>query len=388
MHRRLRIALVVETSLVYGRRILRGITSYLHLHRNWSIFLDQRDDQSPIPAWLEHWQGDGVICRMTNVRLAEALAKLRVPIIDLNDYLDLGLLRIRSDHIAIGRLGAKHLLERGFRQFGFCGFSGFGEEEWASRRRDGFVHMVEAAGHSSSVCESPWSRRHSRPWETEQKKLADWLKSLPKPVGIMTCNDMRGQQVLDACRSVELPVPDQVAVIGVDNDEMLCDLCEPPLSSVIPNPAQIGFKAASLLDELIAGKHFSQREWLVEPLGVFTRQSTDVLAIDDPDIAAAVQFIRESASKGATVRDVLEHVAISRSLLDRGFRKYLGRTVEAEIRHAQIKRVTELLLETDLPLARIACLAGYEHPEYMNVVFKRETGKTPGQFRREAHVKG
>jgi LacI family transcriptional regulator len=384
MLRRRRVALLVETSLIYGRRILEGITKYLRSHQRWSIFLDQREDQSPVPGWLEHWQGDGVICRVTNARLAEALARQKVPLIDLNEHLDIGLPRVSSDHLAIGHLGANHLLERGFRQFAFCGFS---EQQWAAQRRDGFLAAVNAAGYPCTIFESRWSRRRSCPWEAEQAKIVGWLRSLPKPIGIMACNDSRGQHVLNACRLADILVPEHAAVVGVDNDELLCNLCDPPLSSVIPNAECIGCQAAAALDDLMAGRELPQREWLIAPLGIATRQSTDILAIDDPCIVAALKFIRDGACEGVTVQDVVNHVAMSRSLLDRGFQKYLGRTPQAELRQVQIKRVRELLLETDLSLTQIARLAGYEHPEYMNVVFKRETGQTPGQFRRQAHLK-
>ena len=383
MEHRPHVALVIETSLVYGRRIVRGITSYIHAHQPWSVFLDQREDQSPAPAWLESWRGDGVICRMTNLRLAEALVRTGVPIIDLNDYLDLGLPGIWSDHAAIGRLAARHLLECGFRQFAFCGFSG---QKWAIHRRDGFSHFIEQSGHPCTVYESRWTQRHSRPWEQERQKLAAWIESLPKPVGIMACNDMRGQQVLDACRAAEVAVPDEVAVIGVDNDELLCELCDPPLSSVVPNPERIGYEAAAWLDELMSGRRLTERERRIEPQGIATRQSTDVLAIEEPSIAAAVRLIRQTACSGLTVPQIVERVGVSRSVLERGFHKYLGRTPQAEIRQVQVKRVKELLAQTELPLAEIAELAGYEHPEYMCVVFKRETGCTPGEFRRQVRL--
>lgn len=377
------VALVIETSLIYGRRIVRGITSYIHSHQPWSIFFDQREDQSPAPAWLRTWRGDGVICRMTNVRLAEALARTKVPIVDLNDYVGLGLPGIWSDHAAIGRLAAKHLLECGFRQFAFCGFSG---QQWAIRRRDGFTQFIEESGNPCTVYESRWTQRHSRPWEQERERLAVWLRSLPKPIGVMACNDMRGQQVLDACRAAEIVVPDEVAVIGVDNDELLCELCDPPLSSVVPNPERIGYEAAALLDGLMNGKAPDERERFIEPQGIVARQSTDVLAIDDPSIAAAVRFIRQVACNGITVSEVVERASVSRSVLERGFHKYLGRTPQAEIRQVQVKRVKELLTQTELSLAEIADLAGYDHPEYMCVVFKRETGCTPGQFRRQVRL--
>jgi LacI family transcriptional regulator len=207
---------------------------------------------------------------------------------------------------------------------------------------------------------------------------------MPRPAGVMACNDMRGQHVLDACQRVRLGVPEQVAVIGVDDDVLLCELCDPPLSSVVPNAERIGYEAAALLDRLMAGEKPPREEWRIEPLGVTTRQSSDVLAIDDPNVASAVRYIREHACRGATVPDVLQHVPLSRTILERRFRKYLGRSPQAEIRAVQLKRVQQLLAETDLRLERIAELAGFEHPEYMSVVFKRQTGQTPGEYRRQA----
>ena len=212
-----------------------------------------------------------------------------------------------------------------------------------------------------------------------------WVKSLPKPAGVMASNDWRGQRVLNACRGAGISVPEEVAVVGVDNDELVCNLCDPPLSSVIPNTAQIGYEAAARLDELMAGREPPQRQWLIEPLGVAARQSSDILAIDDPDIAAAVRYIREAACRGVEVPQILERVAISRSHLERGFHKFLGRTPQQEIRLVQTKRVKELLADTDLPLAQISQLAGYKHPEYMSYAFKRETSQTPGEYRR--HVR-
>ena len=383
MSQRLRIALIVETSLVYGRRILQGVAEYVHAHQPWAIFLDQREDQSPVPTWLERWQGDGIICRMTNIRLAEAVARTGVPIVDLNDYVDLGLQGVWSDHEAIGRLAAQHLLDCGFRQFAFCGFIG---QRWSIRRREGFARFIEESGNVCHVYESRWNQRHSRPWEQSRQKLAAWLKSLPKPIGIMAGNDLRGQQVLDACREAEIVVPDEAAVIGVDNDELLCSLCDPPLSSVIPNAERIGYEAASVLEQLIGGTRPTQRERLIAPLGIATRQSTDILAIGDANIAAAVRLIRESACKGLTVSEIARRTAVSRSVLERGFHKYLGRTPQAEIRLVQINRIKELLFQTELPLSRIAELTGYDHPEYMCVVFKREVGCTPGHYRQQSRL--
>jgi LacI family transcriptional regulator len=375
------VALLVETSQVYGRQLLRGITRYLRSHQRWSVFLEQHELGASPPDWLGSWRGDGIITRVTTPRLAELLLRKKIAVVNLNDiYTGLGLPLIESDHHAIGRLAANHLTERGFRHFAFCGFA---EHAWSRKRLDGFRETVADAGATCRVYESPWGGPKAHPWEQEQKEIGAWLQSLPRPVGVLACNDMRGQHVLDACKRVNLSVPEVAAVIGVDDDAVLCELCDPPLSSVVPNPERIGYEAAALLDRLMAGETSQRDEQRIEPVGVTTRQSTDVLAIDDPHVATAVRYIREHACQGATVAEVLKQVPLSRTVLERQFRKYLGRSPQAEIRAVQLKRVRQLLAETDLRLARVAELAGYEHPEYLNVVFKRETGLTPGQYRRQ-----
>ena len=382
MPARPRVALIVEMSGIYGRQILGGITIYQRTHQPWSIFLEERELRAPPPPWLLHRPWEGIICRSTNPQLAAAFLEHGIPVVDLNDlYSGLGLPRIRSNMKAIGRLGAEHILERGFQNFAFCGFR---EETWSAERSEGFSETIAAAGKKCMTFESRWLGRHAPAWDKDQNRLAQWLKSLPKPLGLMACNDVRGQQVLNACQWIGASVPEEVAVVGVDNEQVLCELCNPPLSSVVPNPKRIGYEAAEMLGQLMAGESAAPWERLIEPLGIVTRQSTDILCIEDPDVAAAVRFIRERACQAIRVEDIVEHVAVSRSLLERRFRKYLGRSPQEEIRLMQLKRVKQLLEETDLSLDAIAQLAGYEHSEYMSVVFKRMTGQTPGNYRRQA----
>lgn len=385
MARRPRVALIIECSTLFGRQVLHGIARYVRSHEPWSIFLEQREFGAMPPAWLLRRRWDGIISRPTDRRLAHAFTKMKTPVVDLNSlHSDLGLPRIRSDNRAIGRQAAEHLLERGFRHLAFCGYAA----EWSDLRREGFMAAAEAARLNCSVYESPWRGRHLPEWDDDQDRIAKWIQSLPKPCGLMACNDPRGQQVLDACQRVDAAVPEAVAVVGVDNDDVFCDLCDPPLSSIMPNPQRIGYEAAAMLDRLMAGEPPAIGDYLIEPIGVHTRQSTDVLAVEDPDVAAAMTFIRDHAADGCTVDDVLHHVPLGRSSLERRFRKYLGRSPQAEINRVRIKRIHELLAETDLPLSRIAELVGYEHPEYLSVVFKRETGQTPGQYRRQVQLEG
>ncbi len=377
-----RVALIIETSSRYGRDVLLGIVRYLKTHETWSVFLEQRSLEDSPPQWLNTWQGDGIISRATTPGLLAAVESTGVPLVELTDrHHKNAWPRVLADDQAIGRVGAEHLLERGFPSFAFCGFEG---EAWSKRRERAFCEVIESQGYTVDVYESAWKGPSALPWEAGQQDLIGWIESLSKPIGVMTCNDVRGQHLLDACAVINVAVPEELAVIGCDNDDLLCQLCNPPLSSVKPSPERLGYEAAEVLSRLMAGESIEDYEMLIAPLGIATRQSTDVSAIEDSDVASAVRYIRENACNGISVADVLKQVPMSRSALERRFRKYLNRSLQKEIRTVQIKRIRELLAETDLSLERIATLCGFEHPEYMHVVFKREVGQTPGQFRRFA----
>jgi LacI family transcriptional regulator len=375
-----RVAFIIETSVIYGRRILSGIARYLRFHHRWSVFLEQHELGTAPPAWLWSGKWDGILSRPTDPKVAKQFKRMGVPTVDLNDlFADLGLPWVGSDHAGIGRLGAAHLLERGHRHFAFASFSG---ELWATQRRDGFRAAIEAKGYPVAVYESPWRGPHVPRWDKDLAELEGWLQGLPQPLAVMACNDVRGLHVLDACARIGLHVPEEVAVVGVDNEEILCELCSPPLSSVEPDPEQIGYRAAELLDALMAGKPPRHKSIVIHPIRVVTRRSSESLAIEDPVVRAAMRFFREQALFGCTVGDTLRHVGVSRSVLERRFRQHLKRSPQAEIRTVRLNRVKELLVETDFTLEHIAELCGFDHPEYLSVVFKRTCGLTPGQYRR------
>jgi LacI family transcriptional regulator len=377
------VALIVETSIHYGRQVLRGITRYIRSHEPWSVFLEQRELWTSPPSWLRRWHGDGVICRKTTPALARMMARAGIPLVDVSDVSPPTTApRIVSDDPTIGALAADHLLERGFTHFAFCGFV---DQVWSIGRREGFVRQLASRGHVCQIWQSPWIGPQAQSWEREQAQISHWLQTLTRPLGLMACNDNRGQHVLDACQRLDLAVPEDIAVIGVDDDAVMCNLCQPPLTSIVPNAERVGYEAAALLDHLMSGDAPPTEVMRIPPVGIRTRQSSDVLAIEDPAVSAALRFIRERAFQGCSMKDVLRNSAMSRSVLERKFREYLGHSPQAEIRSVQLKRVKQLLAESDLPLNEIARLAGYAHPEYMSVVFKRTTGQTPGQFRAESN---
>jgi LacI family transcriptional regulator len=375
------VALIIESSVSYGRSILRGIARYMVSHHRWSVYFEQHELGTPPPAWLasSHW--DGILCRPTDPALARRLKHMKVPTVDLNDlYENLNLPWVGSNHQAIGRLGAGHFVERGFRNFAFCGFS---HELWAAQRRDGFCSVLREQSQMVPVYESPWRGSNVSRWDLEIKQLGKWLAGLPKPIGVMACNDARGLHLLDACQQAGILVPEEVAVVGVDNEEIFCELCNPALSSVAPDPERIGYQAAELLDQLMSGQKPPGRRILVDPLHIVTRRSSDTLAIKDRTVAAALRFISEQALHGCTVTDVVNFARVSRSFLERKFRQHLKRSPQAEIRRVQVSRIKQLLTETDFTLERISELSGFEHPEYMSVVFKRLVDQTPGQYRKQ-----
>lgn len=377
--RRPRVALIVETSLASGRDILRGIARYLRAHGPWSIYHEPRALEESVPPWLTQWRGDGIIARIQNQPIADAVVSTGLPVVDVLGLVPgLPVPLVHVDDRAIARLGAEHLLERGFRHFGFCAVEG---ANWSNTRLEEFEVAVNQAGFDCSICRLPPDTRGLANWETQQDLLTDWVRSLPRPVGVMVCNDPRGQLVLEAARRAGAAVPEQVAVIGVDNDEPLCEISYPPLSSVKPDHHRVGYEGAALLDRMLNGEAKPEAPVYVPPAGLATRLSTDVLAIDDPHVATAVRFIREYACDGIGIDDMVAHVPLSRSTLQRRFRKALGRTIHDEILRVRLRRVEELLVDTDLSLESVADKAGFVHRQYLGEVFKARTGYTLAQYR-------
>jgi LacI family transcriptional regulator len=379
------VALLVESTRAYGRGLLAGIASYLRQHGSWIVDCHERNLSEAPPCWLSRWDGDGVIARVTTRPLARAIRALGLPTVDLYGWLPgVDWPCLRADNSRVAALAADHFQERGFRHLAYCGFAGV---NYSDERLRLFLRRVRAAGHVCHVGPSPRVRPSVGTAASEQQgvlyeaELADWLRRLPKPVGVLACNDVRGQQVLNACREAGLAVPDEVAVLGVDNSELVCNLSDPPLSSVDLNCERIGYEAAALLARLLAGGRAEPRTRLLEPRGIVTRRSTDVLAIEDPETAAAVRLIRTRACDGLTVRQLLASCPLSSSSLERRFAQLLGRTPKAEILRVKVQRVQELLAHTDLSLAAIAARAGFKHPEYLSFVFKQKTGLTAGQYR-------
>jgi LacI family transcriptional regulator len=377
---RLHVALLVETSLASGRDILRGIALYLREHQPWALYHEPRSLEESVPRWLRKWKGDGIIARIQNQSIAAEVRATGIPAVDVLGLVpQVSIPLVHVDDAQIARMAAGHLLERGFRHFGFFGIEG---ENWSERRRESFAECAHAAGCSLGVYELPRDQARATTWERMEDELASWVRHLPKPAGVMVCSDQRGPQFLEACRRAGVQTPDEVAVVGVDNDEPLCEVCNPPLSSVNANHLRVGYHAAALLDRLMRGRQAPPQPILIEPERVVTRMSTDVLAIEDRAVANVLRLIREQACAGIKVDDLARQAGLSRSVLQRRFRTLLKRSVHEELLSVRLKRASELLAETDLSLAEIAERTGFKHQSYMGAVFKARLGKTPARFRK------
>jgi LacI family transcriptional regulator len=374
-----RIALFLLES---KKEILLGIAKYVREFGPWRLFLQPTEGSESMPRWLKGWRGDGIIGRITDRATADLIRGTGLPFVDVRGTIrhrDIPLVRI-DDH-EVGRIAAAHLLERGFRNFGYYGPP---RANWSEHRREAFKRAVVEAGGTIQSHEKPWVVSGATGWDRAESELSDWLRELPRPAGVMAANDTFGQRVLAAARRAGIKVPEEMAVVGVDNDRAICEVCDPPLSSVLIDSVQQGYKAAELLHRLMAGEKPPGEPLLIKPSGVHERQSTDMLAIDDPMVADAVRFIRERACEGIGVSDVLREVPLSRSVLQRKFRRIFGQSCNDMVVQMRIRRAQQLLIGTDLPIARIAELAGFRYQRYLGSVFRKKLGLTPFRYRQQA----
>jgi LacI family transcriptional regulator, galactose operon repressor len=284
---------------------------------------------------------------------------------------------ISSDPNEVSRLAAEHLLDRRLAHFAYVGSDDHG---WSKRREKSFHGYLLQRGFEPHIYPTP-KRSRDRVWEREQGLMARWISKLPTPIGLFACDDDRGREVLEVCGLLGLNVPEDIAVIGVDNDEVFCELADPPLSSVSLNAETAGYRAAALLDAMMRGRVRKRQRIIVDALGVVTRRSTDIVAVDDEDIVAALQFIRHEQGRGISVDDVVEKVAVSRRHLEIRFRDTIGRSILEEIQLVRLDRARRLLAETTYPISKVADLAGFGSTGYFIQFFQRRVGKTPRKYR-------
>ncbi len=379
--KRLRVAVAVPQGPPFLERLLRGIADFARPAGGWTVTRLPEAMGTSI-QWLRHWHGDGAFAFISARADARVARKLPFPVVNLSSVLPyLGIPTVAVDHVRVGELVARHLLDRQFRRFGYYGAAGI----WYSQlRRDSFRRAVTQPGGECAVLEAQ-PGMGTRTWRDQQRQLERWLSSLQPPIGIMACSDPRAGMVLDTCRGLGLRVPDDVAVVGVDNDPIFSESYEPPLTSVSRNDQEVGRTAAALLDQLIAGAATPDGPIFVPPDGIAERRSTQTVAVEDPDIAHAVRFISAHLHERFGVDELLRELALSRRSLEYKFRTCLGASPYEYINQVRVDAAKRLLANSStMKLAAVATACGFADVRRFRIVFRRLVGMTPAAYRRSS----
>lgn len=382
-----RVALIYDATRAYDLKVMTGVAAFLREGAPWSVYIEEtalKDQRLPD---LASWRGDGVIANFDDPRVVRAVLASGLAAVAFGSGYGWYEPRFRIPYLftnnrEIARLAAGHLLDRGFRHFAYYGGVPTRVNGWSLERERAFAERVQRRGFR---CQVYRDRQAAGPaWARSQRALGEWLLALPKPVGLMAENDQRARLVLEACRSAGLRLPEEAAVIGVDNDELLCHLCTPLLSSVEQGSRRVGYEAAALLERIMSGRGPRRKSVVVDPTGVVSRGSTDVLAIEDRAVAEAMRYIADHAGDGIQAADVVDAAAVSRSGLDARFKTELGLTVRGAIRKAQLERALRLTSGSGLSLKEVAARTGFKSVQHMTTLFREAFGRPPAQYRRMA----
>ncbi len=374
-----KIAVLVDTSTGWGRRLIRGVINYAQKHSQWQLTVHpaSRTEATALPPG---WRGHGVIARVINPAMTRALRELAIPVVNVSGVVLKGadFPRVTTHYRAAAELAAEHFLERGFQHFGYVGpFN----HAYVREHRDAFAAAVAERGHTCLMHDRRPAPTRRRPApRTRRPSLEQFLTTAPRPIALFTWGTTTGIAILHACVDLGIGVPDEVAVLGGDDDRLLCEAATPPMSGVLVASEQIGYVAAQQLDGLMRGEPAPERT-LIDPIDIATRQSTEVLAIQDRTLLEAVVYIRHNAYRPMSVAEVLRHVPMSRRSLERQFQQTFGRSPWQEIRRLRMARCRQLLSQSDAPMPHVAAACGFATPEHMTTIFKREHGVTPLKYR-------
>jgi LacI family transcriptional regulator len=375
-----RVAVLVDTSTDWGRRIITGVVSYVREHERWQLFIEPvgLEEQHLLPAG---WNGDGVISRISTSKIANHLGTRNIPVVNISGVQIPGpqFPRVANDVRMVGKMAADYFLARGFKNFGYLSPLGF---EPVAEQREAFANAVAAAGFGCAVYSVKTHHgAQNVDWNTNIHQLGDWLCSLPRPLAVLTWSGSR--EVIYAAQHAGLSVPEEVSVMS-GSDDFLCEVSQVPISAVRAAGERIGYEAASQLDALMRGSGDPAFSIYIPPSDVITRQSTDTLAISDHSLIQALTFIRENSEKPIQVRETASRAGVSSRVLERRFKEVLGSTPAEHIRRSHLDRAKQLLSETDLAMPEVAEAAGFGSPAYMSFVFRKELETTPLRYRREA----
>jgi LacI family transcriptional regulator len=376
-----KVILLVESSRASGRALLCGIARYAHHHGPWSFYWEPGGLEKAWPV-LRSVDAHGIILRDGD-KVEEALAcGLPAVVVGHKQSEIQGLVNVVTDSESVGRMGAEHLIGCGFKHFAYCGYAkaSFESTAWSDIRRQAFSRTVVEWGFESppqyalSMTAENWSR--------ELQSLSRWLGQLPKPLGLMACNDDCAQRVMAACKAASLAVPDMVGVIGADNDEVVCGLTDPAISSIAINFERAGYEAAHALDRLMRRMDGIPPRITAVASHLVPRRSTDFVSAEEPHLTRALQHIRDHARHGLCVNQVAQAAGLSRRALEKRFRNLLGRSVLEEIRRVRTDLIARLLVETSMPVAEIADLLGFTDTQHIARYFRAGKGSSPSAYRR------
>lgn len=378
------LGILVAAHHTFGRQVIRGILNYCGDHEPWDIQVEGGYFENALHQLLKvvsHWTKSGIIAEFWWPEQFRALRGYAGPVVEISGTWSTSHLpQVYSDHRAVGRLVARHFMERGLRQFAHYGI---GRLYSSAEREAGFSEELRLEGYGYAAYHDPKSRGRSQHPQEDRRALAGWLRQRKKPLGLMCVGDHRAREALLACREIGLHVPDEIAIVGIGNDELICDISSIPISSVDTAAVRIGQVAAEVIAHIRRGGTPPDKPVLIAPAGVVTRQSSDIMATENAEIVAAIRFINQHAGEPIDVRNVLHHVPISRRALEKNLKKLLGRTPQEQIFHAHVQLAQRILVETSLPLTAVAERAGFAAHSTFSIVFKRQTGFTPREYRRQ-----
>jgi LacI family transcriptional regulator len=383
VHKKHKVMILVSSSGSVGRGLLLGIAKYIAINTSWITYY-QTEARRLSENYLKNWKIDGIIADQRELEKNKLLQDYEIPKIILISHETMSDDRtyITANSEAIGKMAAEYFLDRGFKQFAFCSYS---DMIWSRERLASFRKRISEEGYKVSVFERPYFKSYV-PWERDQKKMADWINLQLKPLAVLACNDDRGRHVLEACKLEGVKVPEEVAVMGIDNDEIICGLTSPPLSSISLDIEKIGYDAAELLDDIISKKSVKIKHLIITPTHVVVRQSTDIVAIKDLEIASALNFISNNTNRPLQVSEVAAFVNMSQRTLERKFKKSFPLSINDEIERMRMNVIKKHLLQTNISVTQIAIKLGFPGVEQMARFFRKNEKTSPREYRQKHTV--
>ena len=377
-----KILLLTDFSSGYSRNLLKGIVRYSKEVGNWSfqrmpLYYRMLYGENGVVEWAKKWQADAIIAQLSDVNI-ELLNDLNIPII-VQNYRDRNkaVSNLTGDYFNTGVMAAKFFLNRGYRNFAFYGFKG---AIWSRERADGYSHEIEKQGYKLAVLEN--DNKDKEEWSYNHTVLGNWLQSLPKPVALFACDDHFALQISETCNVYNINVPDDIAILAVDNDDLLCNISDPPLSSIVLDVENGGYNAGKLLHQLITKEITEPFNIVVNPLIIERRKSTEKYAVSDKNIRTILNYIEKNYANHLSVEELVKQVPLSRRVLEKKFKEETGESLYQYIQNYRIDQFTRLLITTDYSLFEAALQSGFENYKNVSRVFRKYKLLSPAEYRK------